>query len=63
MSEPCDVCCGAGVPVSKKPCICKGTGTVIGELLGFRELVFELENEIMKLQDENDSLKMLTFMK
>lgn len=29
MSEPCDVCCGAGVPVSKKPCICKGTGTVI----------------------------------
>lgn len=39
----CSVCAGTGRPVSGKPCICKGVGTMYAELQGFRERCYELE--------------------
>ena len=43
--EVCDCCAGTGKPISGKPCICGGTGTIIGELAGFRTRVKELEED------------------
>ena len=42
--EACDCCAGTGKPISGKPCICGGTGTIVGELAGFRARVLELED-------------------
>ena len=42
--DACGVCAGTGKPVSGKPCICKGVGTLHAENLGLREYIHDLEN-------------------
>ena len=41
--DVCSVCAGTGKPISGKPCICGGAGTIYAELQGFRERVYDLE--------------------
>ena len=39
----CNTC--AGKPISGKPCICGGTGTIHGEVQGLREACFNFRGE------------------
>lgn len=36
MIDNCDVCCGSGMPLSGKPCICGGTGRMVEAVAGLR---------------------------
>jgi len=42
----CDVCAGNGKPISGKPCICGGAGTLQAEMQGFRTLALAQDRVI-----------------
>jgi len=44
----CDVCLGAGEPLSKKPCMCRGTGKMSEAAIYLREQLVEAEMELDK---------------
>lgn len=47
----CGVCAGTGTPVSKKPCICGGTGLERDELRGLRNLAAD-QAEVLRLVEQ-----------
>jgi hypothetical protein len=46
----CGVC--VGNPLTDRPCICGGTGTMDGELQGLRERLYDVDQEIASLRDQ-----------
>jgi hypothetical protein len=46
----CSVCAGESVPADGNTCICGGAGTQEAELDGFRMLVYELEQKMIKIR-------------
>ena len=44
--KDCSVCAGQGKPISGKPCVCGGTGTIYGELQGIRRELIKADRVI-----------------
>lgn len=45
----CDVCVGAGKPVSGRPCICQGERTCAAERVGLRLRVMKAEDRLYQV--------------
>lgn len=54
----CSVCLG-GTPLPGKPCICGGTGTIHGELDGFRKALFDSQGREDDARDFYQKLRAL----
>lgn len=55
----CDVCVGAGTPLSGKPCICGGSGYSHDEKAGLRRKIMELSAEIDELKKTKRSYQIM----
>lgn len=48
--EACSVCGGTGKPLSGKPCICNGTGSMIHEMVGLRTELIDARDRAEMLE-------------
>jgi len=44
--DMCDICAGNGKPISGKPCICGGAGTLLAEMQGFRKALYKAYDDL-----------------
>lgn len=53
---PCSVCAGTGKPVSKRPCVCGGSGTIHGEMEGLRQELLASQSRLDKAKNNFEGI-------